>query len=146
MSVSFHIRRRKSSFSIEIMSSRSMEKRSFRKLLQLRLPGWPTRSCRIWGCPCDTCSSQYSKNKLVIPFIHPYLGFGLNYAYLLRKAILEPGSRVLMQHSSGFSTNLGVDYDLYLFYRKNEHEDGCPCVWILSGWLSLLDRFFLQCL
>jgi len=31
---------------------------------------------------------------------------------------------MLMQHSSGFLANLGVDYDLYLLYGKNKQEDG----------------------
>ena len=61
--------------------------------------------------------------------VHPYLGFGLDYAYPFRKAILEPDSINLKGVDATLIrifNELGVDYDFYLLYRENDHEDGCP--------------------
>ena len=90
-----------------------------------------------FGGPVPQATSEHlfksALKKLIDdPFlssVHPYLGFGLDYAYPFRKAILEPDSINLKGVDATLIrilNELGVDYDFYLLYRENEHDDNCP--------------------
>jgi len=90
-----------------------------------------------FGGPIPQATSEYlfkSELKKLIddPLLssaHPFLGFGLDYAYPFQKAILEPDSINLKGVDATLIrilNELEVDYDFYLLYRESEREDGCP--------------------
>jgi len=65
----------------------------------------------------------------LLSLAHPYLGFGLDYAYPFQKAILEPNSINLKGVDATIIRilkELGIDFDFYLLYRENKHDDACP--------------------
>lgn len=105
-----------------------------------------------FGGPIPQATSEHlfksALKKLIddplLSSVHPYLGFGLDYAYPYKKAVLDPRSINLKGIDATLIrtfNELGIEYDFYLLYREGEYEDGCP-LRILSK--NILDGKYLE--